>query len=202
MFIKCGLYYKLITVVVVQNLLFSVPPDIRVSRPILIPGFPENATVLVGGHVKLVCKLHQPASTRLQWFKKDSNRPGPDGSPILTALTVRKWFKDPLLCIFSVFRKGGVMLHLFPLQPLLENLSKVNILPLLNVTVEDAGVYVCKAENSVGQIARSAWVKVLSGKPYHHLTFSSSGQIFHHSLTGQPGQPLALYCHENGFMSI
>lgn len=90
MFIKCGTFYRLITEVVVQNLIFSVPPDIRVSRPILIPGFPDNATVLVGGHVKLVCKLHQPASTRLQWFKKDSNRQGPDGSPLLTALTVRK----------------------------------------------------------------------------------------------------------------
>uniref|UniRef100_A0A672RY12 Fibroblast growth factor receptor 4 n=1 Tax=Sinocyclocheilus grahami TaxID=75366 RepID=A0A672RY12_SINGR len=56
--------------------------------------------------------------------------------------------------------------------------------------MEDAGEYVCKVENSVGQIARSAWVEVLSGKPYYHLTFSSSGQIFHHSLTGQPGQPL------------
>uniref|UniRef100_A0A8C1B8R3 Fibroblast growth factor receptor n=1 Tax=Cyprinus carpio carpio TaxID=630221 RepID=A0A8C1B8R3_CYPCA len=74
--------------VVVQNLLFSVPPDIRASRPILFPGFPENATVLVGGHVKLVCKLHQPASTRLQWFKKDSNRLGPDGSPLLTIADV------------------------------------------------------------------------------------------------------------------
>ncbi|KTF83659.1 hypothetical protein cypCar_00024891, partial [Cyprinus carpio] len=108
-------------------------PDIRVSRPILIPGFPENATVLVGGHVKLVCKLHKPVSTRLQWFKKDSNHLGPDGSPLLTVLT-----------------------------PLLENLSKVNILPLVNVSVEDAGEYVCKAENSVGQTTRSAWVKVLS----------------------------------------
>uniref|UniRef100_A0A8C1X9H1 Fibroblast growth factor receptor 4 n=1 Tax=Cyprinus carpio TaxID=7962 RepID=A0A8C1X9H1_CYPCA len=107
--------------------------DIRVSRPILIPGFPENATVLVGGHVKLVCKLHKPVSTRLQWFKKDSNHLGPDGSPLLTVLT-----------------------------PLLENLSKVNILPLVNVSVEDAGEYVCKAENSVGQTTQSAWVKVLS----------------------------------------
>uniref|UniRef100_A0A8C1B7V7 Fibroblast growth factor receptor n=1 Tax=Cyprinus carpio carpio TaxID=630221 RepID=A0A8C1B7V7_CYPCA len=87
-FFKCGLYWRLITVVVVQNLLFSVPPDIRASRPILFPGFPENATVLVGGHVKLVCKLHQPASTRLQWFKKDSNRLGPDGSPLLTIADV------------------------------------------------------------------------------------------------------------------
>uniref|UniRef100_A0A8C1XFP1 Fibroblast growth factor receptor n=1 Tax=Cyprinus carpio TaxID=7962 RepID=A0A8C1XFP1_CYPCA len=67
---------------------FLCLPDIRVSRPILIPGFPENATVLVGGHVKLVCKLHKPVSTRLQWFKKDSNHLGPDGSPLLTVLTI------------------------------------------------------------------------------------------------------------------
>ncbi|TRY57851.1 hypothetical protein DNTS_017650 [Danionella cerebrum] len=106
---------------------------IKVSRQILIPGFPENATVLVGGHVKLVCKLHQPASTRLQWFKKDSHRLGPDGSPLLRALT-----------------------------PLLDDLSKVNILPLVNISLEDAGEYVCKAENSVGQTVRSAWVHVLS----------------------------------------
>lgn len=59
------------------------------------------------------------------------------------------------------------MLHLFPLQPLLENLSKVNIFPLVNITLEDAGEYVCKAENSAGQATRSAWVEVLSGKSYH-----------------------------------
>ncbi|XP_051960001.1 fibroblast growth factor receptor 4 [Xyrauchen texanus] len=106
--------------------------DIRVARPALLPGFPENTTVLVGGHVKLVCKLHQPASTRLQWFKRDRNRQGLDGSQFLTALT-----------------------------PLLENISKVNILPLINVSLEDAGEYVCKAENSVGQSSRSAWLKVL-----------------------------------------
>ncbi|XP_051955369.1 fibroblast growth factor receptor 4-like isoform X2 [Xyrauchen texanus] len=107
--------------------------DILVSRPTLLSGFPENTTVLVGGHVKLVCKLHQPASTCLQWFKRDSNRLGPDGSPLLTVLT-----------------------------PLLENISNVNILPLVNASLEDAGEYICKAENSVGQSARSAWVDVLS----------------------------------------
>lgn len=57
------------------------------------------------------------------------------------------------------------MLHLFPPQPLLENLSKVNILPLVNVSVKDAGEYICKAENSVGQTTHSAWLEVLSGKP-------------------------------------
>ncbi|KAI7795993.1 fibroblast growth factor receptor 4 isoform X1 [Triplophysa rosa] len=127
--------FKIFITICFTELVFarSITKDIRVSRPIILPGFPENVTVMVGGHVKLVCKLHQPASTRLQWFKKDSNRLGPDGSPRLTALT-----------------------------PLLENTSKVNILPLVNVSSENAGEYVCKAENSVGQASRSAWVEVLS----------------------------------------
>ncbi|XP_056586921.1 fibroblast growth factor receptor 4 isoform X2 [Triplophysa dalaica] len=127
--------FKIFITICSTELVFarSITKDIRVSRPIILPGFPENATVMVGGHVKLVCKLHQPASTRLQWFKKDSNRLGPDGSPRLTALT-----------------------------PLLENTSKVNILPLVNVSSENAGEYVCKAENSAGQASRSAWVEVLS----------------------------------------
>nr|AAH95604.1 Fgfr4 protein [Danio rerio] len=139
--------------------------DIRVSRHILTPGYPENATVLVGGHVKLVCKLHQPASTRLQWFKKDSNRLGPDGSPVLTALT-----------------------------PLLENLSKVNIFPLVNISLEDAGEYVCKAENSAGQATRSAWVEVLSEvseepteEPSEHLLLELGDVLKLRCDTNRPG---------------
>lgn len=71
-------------------LFFSyICPDPRVSQPTLQPGFPENTTVMVGGQAKLVCKVHRPATTRLQWFKKESNGAGPDGSPLLKALTVR-----------------------------------------------------------------------------------------------------------------
>ncbi|XP_056303173.1 fibroblast growth factor receptor 4 isoform X1 [Danio aesculapii] len=139
--------------------------DNRVSRHVLTPGYPENATVLVGGHVKLVCKLHQPASTRLQWFKKDSNRLGPDGSPVLTALT-----------------------------PLLENLSKVNIFPLVNISLEDAGEYVCKAENSAGQATRSAWVEVLSEisedpteEPSEHLLLELGDVLKLRCDTNRPG---------------
>lgn len=63
----------------------------------------------------------------------------------------------------SAVGKEGIIFDLFPLQPLLENTSKVNILPLVNVSLKDAGEYVCKVENSVGQSSRSAWVEVLPG---------------------------------------
>lgn len=107
--------------------------DSRVHRPTLQTGFPENTTALFGGQAKLVCKVHRPASTRLQWFKKDKDRPGPDGSPLLK-----------------------------PLTPLLDNVFKVNVLPLVNVTLEDAGEYICMVKNSAGWTSNSAWVEVLT----------------------------------------
>ncbi|KAJ8385406.1 hypothetical protein AAFF_G00189320 [Aldrovandia affinis] len=106
--------------------------EARLSRPLLQPGYPENATVVVGGLATLHCKVHRPASTRVQWFKKDSERLGTDGLPYLRALS-----------------------------PLLKNVSKVNILPLTNITLEDAGEYICRAENSVLQSTQSAWLHVL-----------------------------------------
>ncbi|KAJ8348441.1 hypothetical protein SKAU_G00270300 [Synaphobranchus kaupii] len=104
----------------------------RPPRPLLQPGYPENVTVSAGGQVKLQCKVHRPASTRIRWFKGDGAHSGPDGLPHLRALT-----------------------------PLLSNISKVNVLPLTNVTLEDAGEYICWAENSALQSTQSAWLHVL-----------------------------------------
>lgn len=50
------------------------------------------------------------------------------------------------------------------LQPLQSNGSKVYMLNLHNVTVEDAGEYICMAENPTGQTMQSAWLEVLPGK--------------------------------------
>lgn len=52
---------------------------------------------------------------------------------------------------------------LFP-QPPPRSLTQGSVLALTNITLEDAGEYVCKAENSEGQSSRSAWVEVLPGE--------------------------------------
>ncbi len=66
-------------------------PDLRVSRPLIVPGYPENTTGVVGGQVKLVCKVHRPVSTKVQWLKTEASAPGRSqgGPPRLRALTVR-----------------------------------------------------------------------------------------------------------------
>lgn len=44
-------------------------------------------------------------------------------------------------------------------------MSKVNTLHLSNIRLEDAGEYICVAENSqTGQVMQSAWLDVLPGK--------------------------------------
>lgn len=46
-------------------------------------------------------------------------------------------------------------------------MSKVNTLHLSNIKLEDAGEYICVAENShAGQVMQSAWLEVLPGKSY------------------------------------
>lgn len=68
-----------------------LPADLRVSRPLIVPGYPENATGVVGGEAKLVCKIHRPASTKVQWLKTEvgAEELSQGGAPRLRALTVR-----------------------------------------------------------------------------------------------------------------
>lgn len=75
--------------------IFSPPnfkyTDLRVSRPLIVPGYPENTTAVVGGQVKLVCKVHRPASTKVQWLKTEVSSTGQSqgGAPRFRPLTVR-----------------------------------------------------------------------------------------------------------------
>ncbi|XP_040038295.1 fibroblast growth factor receptor 4 [Gasterosteus aculeatus] len=109
--------------------------DLRVSRPLIVPGYPENITGVVGGQAKLACKIHRPASTKVQWLKAEVSLEGP---PRLSALTV-----------------------------LQSNGSKVNTLHLSNISLEDAGEYICMAESThegqMVQAMQSAWLEVLHG---------------------------------------
>ncbi|XP_019941395.2 fibroblast growth factor receptor 4 [Paralichthys olivaceus] len=113
---------------------------LRISRPLIVPGYPENTTAVVGGQAKLVCKVHRPTSTKVQWLKTDVSAPG---------------------------RNQGGPPHVRALTALQSNASKVYTLHLFNITVEDAGEYVCMAESihagETVQAMQSAWLDVLPG---------------------------------------
>lgn len=82
------------------------------------------------------------------------------------------------------------------MQALQSNASKVNTLDLSNITLEDAGEYICMAENAHAgrtvQAMQSAWLEVLPGETHfviiptrfihlflrHHINLSvSTGTI-------------------------
>ncbi|XP_068054336.1 fibroblast growth factor receptor 2 isoform X6 [Anomalospiza imberbis] len=104
-------------------------------RPILQAGLPANASAVVGGDVEFVCKVYSDAQPHIQWIKhveKNGSKYGPDGLPYL-----------------QVLKHSGI------------NSSNAEVLTLFNVTEADAGEYVCKVSNYIGEANQSAWLSVL-----------------------------------------
>ncbi|XP_076767641.1 fibroblast growth factor receptor 2 isoform X6 [Arvicanthis niloticus] len=104
-------------------------------RPILQAGLPANASTVVGGDVEFVCKVYSDAQPHIQWIKhveKNGSKYGPDGLPYL-----------------KVLKHSGI------------NSSNAEVLALFNVTEMDAGEYICKVSNYIGQANQSAWLTVL-----------------------------------------
>ncbi|XP_013223553.3 fibroblast growth factor receptor 2 isoform X11 [Columba livia] len=104
-------------------------------RPILQAGLPANASAVVGGDVEFVCKVYSDAQPHIQWIKhveKNGSKYGPDGLPYL-----------------QVLKHSGI------------NSSNAEVLTLYNVTEADAGEYICKVSNYIGEANQSAWLSVL-----------------------------------------
>ncbi|XP_027695607.1 fibroblast growth factor receptor 2 isoform X7 [Vombatus ursinus] len=104
-------------------------------RPILQAGLPANASTVVGGDVEFVCKVYSDAQPHIQWIKhveKNGSKYGPDGLPYL-----------------KVLKHSGI------------NSSNAEVLTLYNVTEADAGEYICKVSNYIGEANQSAWLTVL-----------------------------------------
>ncbi|MBV97435.1 Fibroblast growth factor receptor 4, partial [Eschrichtius robustus] len=104
-------------------------------RPILQAGLPANTTAVVGSDVELLCKVYSDAQPHIQWIKhveKNGSKYGPDGLPYL-----------------KVLKHSGI------------NSSNAEVLALFNVTEADAGEYICKVSNYIGQANQSAWLTVL-----------------------------------------
>ncbi|KAJ8248192.1 hypothetical protein GJAV_G00239360 [Gymnothorax javanicus] len=109
-------------------------------RPILQAGLPANTTVRVGEDARFVCKVYSDAQPHIQWLQhieKNGSRYGPDGLPYV-----------------RVLKRSGI------------NSSDVEVLTLRNVTREDAGEYICKVSNYIGEASHSGWLTV-TGKEQH-----------------------------------
>ncbi|KAK0143768.1 Fibroblast growth factor receptor 4 [Merluccius polli] len=136
--------------------------DVRHARLLLVPSYPENATVVQGDQAVLECRIHRPTATKVQWLKRSS-------------------------------QTGEAADSLRPLTALQSNMSRVNTLQLANVSLADAGEYVCMAEGSLGgktvQAMQSAWLQVLPDALMEDL----SEDTMEHLLL-EPGDALKLRC--------
>ncbi|XP_051275411.1 fibroblast growth factor receptor 2 isoform X3 [Dicentrarchus labrax] len=104
-------------------------------RPILQAGLPANTSVHVGEDARFVCKVYSDAQPHIQWLKhitQNGSRYGPDGHPYV-----------------RVLKRSGI------------NSSDVEMLTLNNVTEDDAGEYICKVSNYIGEASQSGWLTVI-----------------------------------------
>ncbi|KAF2975067.1 hypothetical protein EK904_004122 [Melospiza melodia maxima] len=131
----------LAALLIYASLFLSVSPPLPAGaersphRPILQAGLPANASAVVGGDVEFVCKVYSDAQPHIQWIKhveKNGSKYGPDGLPYL-----------------QVLKHSGI------------NSSNAEVLTLYNVTEADAGEYICKVSNYIGEANQSAWLSVL-----------------------------------------
>uniref|UniRef100_A0A8C6WX84 Fibroblast growth factor receptor n=1 Tax=Neogobius melanostomus TaxID=47308 RepID=A0A8C6WX84_9GOBI len=117
-------------------------------RPILQAGLPANTTVHVGEDARFVCKVYSDAQPHIQWLKhitQNGSRYGPDGHPYV-----------------RVLKRSGI------------NSTDVEFLTLTNVTEKDAGEYICKVSNYIGEANQSGWLTVMPGKTIQDLAHLST----------------------------
>ncbi|XP_032082755.1 fibroblast growth factor receptor 3-like isoform X3 [Thamnophis elegans] len=104
-------------------------------RPILQAGLPANQTVVVGSNVEFHCKVYSDAQPHIQWLKHvevNGSKYGPDGTPYVSVLKS---------CV-SKNAEADVNLNLF------------------NVTQQDEGEYLCRANNFIGRAEKSFWLHI------------------------------------------
>lgn len=116
-------------------------------RPILQAGLPANQTVVVGSNVEFHCKVYSDAQPHIQWLKHvevNGSKYGPDGTPYVTVL--KSWI--------SKNAEADANLNLF------------------NVTEQDEGEYLCRANNFVGIAEKPFWLHIRKPKPGKPQTLS------------------------------
>ncbi|XP_077334052.1 fibroblast growth factor receptor 3 isoform X1 [Lithobates pipiens] len=125
-------------------------------RPILQAGIPANKTVIVGSDVEFHCKVYSDAQPHIQWLKHveiNGSKFGQDGDPYVSIL--KSWISNKTETDASLI--------------------------LSNVTPNDEGEYVCRANNFIGIAEASFWLSIYepSAEPLVKVeaTYSNSASV-------------------------
>uniref|UniRef100_A0A3Q2UKI0 receptor protein-tyrosine kinase n=1 Tax=Fundulus heteroclitus TaxID=8078 RepID=A0A3Q2UKI0_FUNHE len=129
-------------------------------QPIIVATLPANTTVHIGEEAQFQCRVYAVGELHIQWLKhitRNGSRHGPDGHPYV-----------------KVLKSSDVN-------------TDMEFLTISNVTEEDAGEYICKASNYIGEATRSSWLTVIPD-PSNKCQISTAVSSVH------PGEELKLSC--------
>ncbi|XP_035985675.1 fibroblast growth factor receptor 2 isoform X2 [Fundulus heteroclitus] len=129
-------------------------------QPIIVATLPANTTVHIGEEAQFQCRVYAVGDLHIQWLKhitRNGSRHGPDGHPYV-----------------KVLKRSDVN-------------TELEFLTISNVTEEDAGEYICKASNYIGEATRSSWLTVIPD-PSNKCQISTAVSSVH------PGEELKLSC--------
>uniref|UniRef100_A0A8C4WY24 receptor protein-tyrosine kinase n=3 Tax=Eptatretus burgeri TaxID=7764 RepID=A0A8C4WY24_EPTBU len=140
--------------------------DLEISaqhKPILEPGLPANKTVMVGADVEFRCKVYSSSKPLIKWLKHVEV----NGSK--NNLERQPHFEVIKHAVGRTSDSGDMQL-----------------LRLYNVSLVNAGKYMCLADNTAGLSYNSAWLTVLTDPPMADNPSSSEIPSDDHLFVGEP----------------
>ncbi|KAM4599674.1 fibroblast growth factor receptor 2 isoform 3-T3 [Fundulus diaphanus] len=129
-------------------------------QSIIMATLPANTTVHIGEEAQFQCRVYAVGELHIQWLKhitRNGSRHGPDGHPYV-----------------KVLKSSDIN-------------TDMEFLTITNVTEEDAGEYICKASNYIGEATQSSWLTVIPD-PSNKCQISTAVSSVH------PGEELKLSC--------
>ncbi|XP_017034215.1 fibroblast growth factor receptor homolog 2 [Drosophila kikkawai] len=130
--------------------------------PVLMPGYPQNASVALGENVSFQCRLEDsPLEPKITWFHPVS---GVNIEEVLQLLKQQSQVPKDFM-------------------PMLTQKDEPQVLRLGNVLMEDSGWYICIAENQIGRTVGAAYLELYSPED------TTTARVYTSSTVGTPTPP-------------